>query len=400
MTTITSKSTVLFPRPFTPFLAGLTISKLGDSLYAFAIPWIAYELTHSSVSMGSLFAVEILPVLFFGAVIGVYIDRWDRRKLLMLMDVGRMLVVISIPLLQTIGLLEIWYLYIAAFALSFMTLGFDVTTTAIMPEIAQGNLTRANARHQTVMQLASMLGPMVAGGLITFLGGFQTLWLDAFSFVGTLIVVMGMPALAQSQRNTGSFIQEMREGLQWLYHNSVISILSVQAAIGNFGFGMVSAIFMFYLRDTLQISAHLSGINYAMLGLGGFLGSLAIVPLSQKYRRGVLYPLILLFGMSGLLLMAGVRLWWTAGFGFGMVSACNVAWVVLSTSVRQEYIPEYLFGRVLSLSRMLSLAAMPIGAMIGGWLVVDHDPMWIFLIAAGCKTIEFGIARFSSISKL
>jgi predicted MFS family arabinose efflux permease len=177
-------------------------------------------------------------------------------------------------------------------------------------------------------------------------------------------------------------------------------MLSLQAAAGNFGFGMVTAVLLYYLRSTLGLSPELSGLNYAMLGVGGVLGSIAIVPLARRYRKGVLYPTMLSVGVLGLLTMALVRTWWAPGLGFGIVAACDVAWVILSTSVRQEMIPSHLMGRVLSFSRLLSTAAMPVGAVLGGFLMTVVDPMVVFLIAASFKGTEVLIARFSAISKL
>jgi hypothetical protein len=83
-----------------------------------------------------------------------------------------------------------------------------------------------------------------------------------------------------------------------------------------------------------------------------------------------------------------------------MVSACNVAWVVLSTSVRQENIPSDLMGRVLSFTRVLSTAAMPIGATLGGFLIERFDPTIVFGIAAATKLVEALIARFSAMRSL
>jgi MFS family permease len=389
-------------RGFLAFLGGLTISKLGDAIYTFALPWIAYELTRSPVVMGTLYATEIIPILLFGALAGVFVDRWDRRRLMLLSDLLRAAIVAVIPLLHVLGLLAIWHLYLAAFALSLVSLAFDVTTTAVIPEMAGSDLTRANASHQLAMQLASMAGPAMAGLLIASVGGFNSLWLDALSFGGTFAVIWATPGF--KQRKGGSTAQGVLkgigEGFRWMWGNAVIRVLALQAMAGNFGFGMVSAVLMFYLRSTLGLSAQLSGLNYAMLGVGGVLGSLAIVPLVRRYRRGALYPAILLFGMSGLLIMAGVRSWWAPGLGFGMVSACNVAWVVLSTSVRQELIPGGLMGRVLSFTRMLSTAAMPVGATLGGFMMKSFDPTWVFGVAAATKALEFFIARYSAMGRL
>lgn len=390
-----------FPRPFSLFLGGLTLSKLGDAIYTFALPWIAYELTGSALIMGTLYATEILPVLAFGAFAGVFVDRWDRRRLMMTADLLRAGLVAAIPLLHLAGALQVWHLYVAAFALSLLSLAFDVATTTVIPEVAGSDLTRANAAHQLAMQLASMAGPALAGLLIAALGGYNALWLDALSFGATLLTLLLMPTLRQRAASTAqSVLAGIAEGFRWMMGHAVIRTLALQAMIGNFGFGMVSAVLMFYLRDTLGLSAELAGLDYAMLGVGGVLGSIAILPLSRRFRRGQLYPVIIFFGLVGLLVMAGLRTWWAPGLGFGMVSACNIAWVVLSTSVRQELIPADLMGRVISFTRMLSTAAMPVGATLGGILVERMDPAVIFLIAAACKAIETAIARLSAMRHL
>jgi MFS family permease len=390
------------PGLFVGFLSGLTVSKLGDAIYTFAVPWVAYELTHSPVVMSTLYATEIVPVLLFGALIGVFLDHWDRRRLMLWADVARAVIVGVIPALHMLGALQIWHLYAAAFALSLISLAFDVATTAVIPNVAGQDLTRANAAHQLAMQAAGMAGPALAGLIIAGVGGFNALWVDAVSFGATFLAIwqIRLESGSTSGMTVRGVVQGMAEGVRWLWGNTVIKVLALQATIGNFGFGMVTAVLMYYLRSTLGLDARVSGLDYAMLGVGGVLGSLAIVPLTRRFRRGTLYPAILLFGMTGLLLMAAVRTWWAPGLGFGMVSACNVAWVVLSTSVRQEQIPPSLFGRVLSFTRTLSTAAMPVGATLGGLLMQRVDPSWVFLAAAATKAVEFGVARFSAMSKL
>ncbi|HWG84603.1 MAG TPA: MFS transporter [Deinococcales bacterium] len=390
------------PRPFLTFLAGLTVSKLGDSLHAFALPWIAYELTRSPLVMGTLYATEIIPILLLGAFAGVLVDRFDRRRLMMGADLLRAAIVALLPILHLAGMLALWHLYAAAFALSLVSLAFDVATTTVIPEVAGSDLTRANAAHQVAMQAASMAGPALAGIAIATLGGFNTLWLNAASFGGTFLALLSLPALSRATgaASVAGVLAGIGEGFRWLWGNRAIRVLSLQAATGNFGFGMVAAVLMFYLRSTLGLSAEVAGLDYAMLGVGGVLGGVAIVPLSRRYRRGSLYPALLAFGMGGLLLMALLRTWWAPGLGFGMVSACNVAWVVLSTSVRQELIPRELMGRVLSFSRILSTAAMPLGATLAGVLSGVTSPTVVFLIAAGTKGVEVLIARYSAMRDL
>jgi MFS family permease len=392
------------PWPFATFLAGLGISALGDTLYALALPWFAYELTGSPLVMGSLYAAETLPVLLFGSLVGVYVDRWDRRRLLLGADLLRAGIVASIPALYLLGHLQIGYLYVAAFALALMTLGFDVGTTAVVPELAGEELTRANAAQQFVTQAASLSGPAVAGVVIATFGALATLWLDAVSFAGTFLVVLILPSfkiVADHAGSASSVFKGMVEGLRWLWGNRVIRILSLQASIGNFGFGMVMAVFLYYLRATLGLSAELSGLDYAMLELGGLLGTLAIVPLEQRVRRGTLYTGIILWGMLGLTMTASLRSWWWGpGVGMAVLLSCNFAWIIITTSVRQELIPADLRGRVLSFSRVLSSASMPLGALLGGLLMQRYDPLVVFTVAIATKGVELAITRWSSMRTL
>ena len=392
------------PWPFATFLAGLGVSALGDALYALALPWFAYELTRSPLIMGSLYATETLPILLFGPLVGVFVDRWDRRRLLLGADLLRAGTVALIPSLYVMGHLQLAHLYIAAFALALVTLAFNVGTTAAVPEIAGEDLTRANAAQQLVTQAASMAGPVVAGVVIALLGAISTLWLDAISFGGTFLAVLLLPSfkvVAGGAGSAGSVITGMVEGLRWLWGNRVIRVLSLQATIGNFGFGMVMAVFLYYLRSTLGLDARLAGADYAMLEVGGLLGTLAIVPLERRFRRGTLYTAIILWGMLGLTLTATLRSWWWGpGVGMAVLLSCNLAWIIITTSVRQELIPADLRGRVLSFSRVLSTASMPLGATLGGLITQRYDPVVVFGVGIATKGIELLITRLSSMRRL
>jgi MFS family permease len=160
-----------FSRPFVAFLGGSLVSRIGDALYTFALPWMAYELTHSSLVLGTLYATEIVPVLLFGAFAGVYVDRLNRRHLLLGADLLRGTLVALIPLLSLLGLLQIWELYALAFSLALLSLASDVATTVVLPELAQSEKTRVNAAYQFIMQAAEFAGPALAGLAIATLGG-------------------------------------------------------------------------------------------------------------------------------------------------------------------------------------------------------------------------------------
>jgi predicted MFS family arabinose efflux permease len=390
------------PGPYLLFLGGLLISRLGDALYTFALPWISYELTRSAVVMGSLYATGVLPVVLFGPVVGVVVDRWDRRRAMWITDVVRALLVGLIPMLQMAGLLKLWHLYAVSFALSVLSLLFDVATVAVIPAMGGSDLTRANASYQLVQQLAELAGPVLAGLVISAVGGFHALWLDVLSFGATLLALAGMPSLSTRPEGVQppSILRGMAEGFRWLVRNPLNLSLSLQAMVGNFGYSAAFGVLMFYLRDALRLGAGQISVNYALLGAGGLVGSLLAVPLVRRFRRGLLIPALLSFGASGFLFAAASRYWLAPGIGFGLVAVCNVAWNVLATGVRQETVPSEMLGRVLSFSRVLTRLAMPVGALLGGVAARSWSASAVFWIAFAAKGVEVVIALLSPMRRL
>lgn len=383
------------------FISGHFLSRLGDALYSFAVPWISYELTGSALVMGSLYAVSVLPVLLFGPFVGVYVDRWNRKRMMIGIDCARIVLVALLPALYAWGLLGLGVLYVTGFALSLLTMAYEVLIMAVVPDLAAGQLTKANSGIQSVNQLADMLGPAAAGGLTAVFGARQILWLDVLSFGFVLAILVKLPPdLRPVQKATASVLEDMKEGFHWLIRHPVNLSLSLQAAVGNFGYSAAYSVLTYYLLTVFQLDANRVGINYSLLAAGGLIGSMGIVMLDKRYARGKLIPSLLIAGFGGFMLAALFPVWFAPGIGFAIVAACNVGWSVLAASLRQETVPPQLLGRVLSFSRVITRTAMPAGAMLGGLLSGTFPPATVFLLAAAAKLVEVAIALLSPIRKL
>ncbi|MEC2941011.1 MFS transporter [Bacillus cereus] len=397
--------TTHFPSTYVIFIFGLLISRIGDSLYTFALPWIAYKLTGSAIIMSSLFAIGVLPIVLFGPIVGVVVDRFDRRKLMWVADVGCIILVSLIPLLYNLSVLQLWHLYVVSFILAVLSMLFDVATITVIPQIAGPSLTRANSAYQMVNQIASLAGPALAGIIIAIIGGINALWINALSFIATLVAVLLLPKLEKKKPTdrTKTPLQtirnDMSEGLKWLMNDRLNLALSLQAMVGNFGASAVLGGLMYYLLSTLNLSAEESGINYTLIGVGGLLGSIIVIPLEQRFRRGILIPTLLAVGAIGLTYAIWSAYWLAPGISFGLAMICNIAWNTIVASVRQETVPTDMQGRVLGFSRVLTRLAMPLGALVGG-LISDFNPVAIFILASTTKVIEVIISLTSPIRKL
>lgn len=395
----------MFSAKYVIFIVGLLISRIGDSLYTFALPWVAYELTGSAIIMSSLFATSVLPIIIFGPIVGVIVDRFDRRRLMLVADLGCIALVALIPILHLLGMLELWHLYVVSFLLPVLSMLFDVATLTIIPQIAGQSLTRANSAYQMVNQIAGLAGPALAGIIIAIIGGFNVLWINVLSFAATIIAVVLLPKITNHKsidrsgnlwRNVG---KDMKEGFKWLVNNRLNLSLSLQAMVGNFGASAILGALMYYLLSTMQLSSEQIGFNYTLIGVGGLIGSIIVVPLEQRFRRGILIPVLLGIGAIGLTYAIWSDYWLAPGIAFGIAMICNIAWNTVVASVRQETVPTNMQGRVLGFSRVLTRLAMPLGALAGG-LVSGSNPIAIFIVASAAKIVEVVIALASPIRKL
>ena len=136
-------------RDFWLFWTGESISNLGSSFTTYALPLLVFKLTGSALNLGLTTAATFLPYLLFGLVIGAWVDRLDRKRLMLLVDLGQTLVIGSIPVLYLLGALSIWWVYGVAFVSASLKIAFECGQFAAIPSlVGQTELMTANGRMQ------------------------------------------------------------------------------------------------------------------------------------------------------------------------------------------------------------------------------------------------------------
>jgi len=165
---------------FWKFWTGETISNFGSSITQFALPLLLFKLTGSAVSLGLGFAMFGLPHLLFGLLIGAWADRLDRRRLMIVVDLLSAAVLVSVPLAAVAGLLSVWWIYAAIFAASTLGIFFQAAQFAAIPSLVERDkLVAANGQIQASFSAATVLGPLAAGALLTFIPLEDLLYVDA-----------------------------------------------------------------------------------------------------------------------------------------------------------------------------------------------------------------------------
>src|SRR5262249_7625738 len=175
------------------FFVGQTVSNLGTSFTLFALPLLVYKLTGSALNLAVTTAAEMLPYLFFGLLIGAWVDRVNRKRLMVLADLTRALVIASIPIAALLNVLTVDLVYAVAFLAATLGIFFNSGEFAAIPSLVrQDDLVTANGRVQASYSAAQVVGPIMAGALVAFLPVPAFMVVDAGSFLvsaATLTVI-------------------------------------------------------------------------------------------------------------------------------------------------------------------------------------------------------------------
>ena len=171
-------------------MLGQTISNVGSSFTLFVLPLLVYELTGSALNLALIYAAEYVPYMLFGLIIGAWVDRVDRKKLMIFVEVTQSLVIFTVPLLAALDLLSIWWIYGVGFVSSTLWICFNAAEFAAMPSlVSEENLVTANGRLQASYSAATVVGPLLAGLMATMIPIHAVLLFDALSFLVSAIAL-------------------------------------------------------------------------------------------------------------------------------------------------------------------------------------------------------------------
>src|SRR3954469_15203149 len=206
-------------RDFRLLWAGQTISRVGTEVSVLALPLIAIQILHASTfEVGSLTAVETLPFLLVGLPAGAWVDRMRRRRVLIVADIGRLVMLGSIPIASAFTSITLAQLYVVAFGTGVLTVFFDVAYQSYLPELVEREqLVEGNAKLAASESTAHVVGPGIGGALISWVGASTAVVADAVSYAVSFacVVAIRTPAeVPQRGENPTSLMTDIREGLR------------------------------------------------------------------------------------------------------------------------------------------------------------------------------------------
>lgn len=401
---------VLSNGDFTKLFVGETISQIGSQVTQFTMPLVAIiTLNATAFQVGVLNALKFVPVIVIAVFAGVWLDRRQRRPIMIMCALGNAVLIGLVPISSMAGFLSIGLLYVVITLSGSLTVIFDVGALSYVPSLVDlDQLSDGNSKLQASGYFAGVAGPGLAGLIVGLITAPITLSIDAvsylFSAAGLMAIVKREPAPDQPA-DKPSVRRSLAEGFRAVYGTKLLRILLGQSATLNVGFGAVSTIFTIYAVRVLGFSPDKLGLALGSLAAGAFFGSLLaarvqrLLGLPRTLTLAIIgvcaSPLLLLIPrnanvISVLLAMAA---WLGHGFGIGM-------WNVNTITLRQVLTPRRLLARMNATYRMVLFGALPVGAMLAG-LLGDAVGYWhATLISVIALTIPMAWLTFSPVFRL
>jgi MFS family permease len=403
-------ATFFLNRHFALFWVGQTVSKFGSWITNSGLALTAVLVLHATTfQMGLLAALGAVPALLFGLLAGVWVDRLPRRSVLIMTDLGRALLLLSIPLAALFGILRLELMYGVALLVETLTVFFEIAHRSFLPTLVdREHIAAGNSKLETSSALAEIAGPSLAGILVQAISAPFAILFDALSFLFSALCIGMIRVQEPSVLPIGEQQKVWRdvwEGLQVVWHDRRLRALATCIAMRNFFGGAFAALYTLYVVRELGMTPVVYGILVTMGGVGALLGSLVAARLTRRFGLGkILIGGLLIDACMTLLIPSAAEPWPLALvllisaqlFGDCGAVLCSINEV----SLRQMIVPDRFLGRVNASMHLLVAVLGPVGAMMAGLLSAYIGVRPTLFVGAGGILCSFAWLLFSPIRTL
>ncbi len=383
---------VLRDRNFQFLWAGQTISSIGNQISGLALPVLAVTMLHATEwQVGLMNAAGLSMFLLIGLPAGAWVDRWRKRRVMILADVVRMVAVLSVPLVWFSGTLNMWYLIAVAAVMSVANVFFDVAYQSVLPiMLPKEHMAKANSALETSMQTSSIAGPAVVGGLLAVIQAPLLMMADSFSFLISWLSLgrIKIDETAVPKNDRKPLRTEIAEGVKFVTKHPIIGRITASTAVYNFFTSGIHTLAPILVLRTLDVSPALYGLTFTVAAVAGLGGAVSAAKIGERIGQGNTVILAMFF--------SGV-----AGFGFliaaligdasalpiiiaseALIAFCGLVYNITQVSARQALCPEHLLGRMNASIRFFVWGVMPISAISAGAFATWFGITWVFAVGA------------------
>ena len=362
-------------RDFLSLWGAETISQFGTQVTLLALPLVAIlTLEESAFRVALLTTAEFLPFLLFTLPAGVLVDRLPRRPILIVANLGRAAVLLSVPVAHSLDMLTIWQLYAVGFAVGVGTVFFDLAYQSYLPRLVErADLVEGNAKLEVSRSVAQVAGPGLGGVLVSALTAPVAVAVDAASYLVSVLLMSRIrgvePVAARDERR--SLFAELREGLGYVFRHPYQRAIVATTAISNFFGQLVFAILLVFAVRELGLSAAAIGLIISLGSVGTLLAAVTARRVGDRLGVGrTVLVSSLIFGPATLLI-AFAPDEHAAAFivaAIALVGYGGTLYNVTMISLIQAITPDRILGRANASRRFVVWGVIPLGGVVAGVL--------------------------------
>ena len=368
-------------------LSSTVVNNVGDGIALAAGPLLVASLTRDAFLVSMALLSQWLPALLFGVIGGVAADRFERRRMVIVVDLCRAVVLVALVAAIVMGTVNVGMVLAALFILGTAEAFADSASSTLMPSVvAREDLGVANARMQGAFLLTNQLVAPPIGAFLFALGTALPFAASAAAVaLGAVLISRIAGSLRSERAEVAGVWADMREGFRWLVGHPPMRTLALTILTFNVAYGAAWSVLVLYARDRLGMSEIGFGLLITATAAGGIIGLLSYGWLERRFRLGNIMRVGLLIETATHLALALTTTPAIALLTLGVFGAHEFVWGTTSTVVRQRAVPNELLGRVTGIYRVAIVGGLVIGAPIGGLLVRSIDitaPFWFGFIGS------------------
>jgi predicted MFS family arabinose efflux permease len=372
---MSSAPSLFHNRDFMLLWGGQLASTLGSMACHVIYPLLILALTDSAAAAGLAGAFRFIPYLIFSLPVGALIDRWDRKRVMILSDLGRAIAVGSLPVAMAFDALTLGHVYIVCFAEGALFCFFNIAEVAALPRVVpRPQLPEATAFNEAGFGTAGIVGPPLGTILYQAFGRAIPFVFDALTYVVSLfsLAFIRTPfrtaATAEAASAKRDLAGEIMEGLRWLWGKPLIRFMAFLTGGVNLAFSGLPLITIVLAKELGADDAAI-GVIFGISGVGGILGSLVGGRVQRRFTFGQVITATIWIQAAALLSLVVVPGYFWIGVMSAIAGFFGPIYNVVQFSYRVALIPDALQGRVNSVFRLLAFGFIPVGAALSGVVI-------------------------------
>lgn len=356
-------------RDFRLFWFSVFTSNVGTWMQMTAVNWLLYKLTKSPLQLGINGLFRAVPAIALGIFSGALADRYDRKKLLLTTQCLLGSLALLLGVLDHSENIRPWHIYTITFFSAAVSSCDGPARQALFPSlIPRALLPNAVALNSILWKGAALLGPMLGGIAIGWIGTSGAFYANAASFLAVIIALLLMRSHSIPPQQTRHIVHEMKAGLSFVYSQNVILGVIIMEATTSI-FGLDNAILTIFASDILRVGAQGFGLLQSARGLGAVIGSILFITVGQRpYQGKILLISALLYG-AGFALFGLAPSFTLALLLLTFVGAVDTIWASARSTILQWLTPDRLRGRVMGIFQLSNQGLNPLGQVETGLLV-------------------------------